>query len=108
MNLTWENQTNLPDGHRLFDAVGHLRVSGRCLTAIADDSGDYPQDTDDGVIWLDFRRDLSVGTTCFIPCYDADSEPVNITTDAATIMCLSSKYDWRVNVLGTIFKAMKI
>src|SRR4051812_20834217 len=69
----WMNPTRLPDGHRLFQATLPYRhpamgkvplkplFDERGLWAIADDSGDYPADTEDGVLWLDFSRDLMAG-----------------------------------------------
>ena len=44
----------LTDGHRLFPEHEGVRF------AIADDSGREPQDTDDGILWLDFSRKLMV------------------------------------------------
>jgi hypothetical protein len=108
MNTTWENRANLPDGHRLFDAIGDLHANGRRLIAIADNSGAFPQDTDDGVLWLDFAKPLWLGKNLStIPVQDADSNPRGVVTNPATIMCLSEKYDWPINVLGILFKAVK-
>ena len=38
-----------PRGHRFFQAK-----DGRI--AVADESGEFPQDTDDGILWVDFTR----------------------------------------------------
>lgn len=56
------------DGHKYF----RDRATGR--VAIADWSGDYPQQTDDGVLWLDLQnRPVSLdvlNNTASIPLVD--------------------------------------
>src|SRR3954467_1988653 len=49
----WNKPQMMPDGHRLFE-------SDENRYAIADESGFLPNNTDDGVLWLDFTRPLSV------------------------------------------------
>jgi len=58
----WEPAIKLePRGHRIFrDARDDYRAPELRGWAIADDSGDYPHTTDDGVLWLDFERPIIV------------------------------------------------
>jgi hypothetical protein len=55
----WGGAYGLPSGHRLFydTAAGATRV------AIADDSANQPQDTDDGILWLDQVLQRPLGGT---------------------------------------------
>src|SRR4051794_30537130 len=92
----WANPTRLPDGHRLFQATEpynqpglhtismNLLLDKRGMWALADNSGLFPADTDDGVLWLDFSRDLSAGTpltpdnpatTPGVPLMDINGQP---------------------------------
>lgn len=52
----WQLALEVPGGHRYFrDMNAHGRV------AVADNSGDYPHQTDDGVLWLDTTRPIIIG-----------------------------------------------
>lgn len=108
-HTVWSEPTVLPDGHRLFYAIHGKTSNGRPLIAICDDSGNYPEQTDDGILWLDFDNDLMVGGEVpTIPVLTPDSEVRQIPTDTATIMVLSNRFEWNINVLGTRFRAFKI
>lgn len=111
----WASPVKLPDGHRLFQAEtippalkAYLPPSiqlprGGGVWALADNSGGYPEETDDGILWLDFGRDLSAGPSGGppgIPLLAPSGKPVSTVTDAATLFELSARFDWRVNVLG--------
>lgn len=105
----WGSHIILPDGHRLFPAEPSTigAVLGHPLIAIADDSGDYPQDTDDGILWLDFERNLmmvaAAGKDDFsIPVLTPDSQPSRTISDAATLVFLSARYSWHINVNGIL------
>lgn len=125
----WMNPTRLPDGHRLFEATEpyeqpglhtiapNLLLGRRGMWAMADESGDYPADTDDGVLWLDFSRDLMAGSparhgnpahTPGIPLLDINGQPCSTITDTCTLLVLSVKFHWAINVLGTIMQARQI
>jgi hypothetical protein len=58
----WEPAIKLePRGHRIFrDARDDYRAPELRGWAIADDSGDYPHTTDDGVLWLDLSEPIIV------------------------------------------------
>lgn len=54
--MKWNKSTRLEKGgHRVFQSLVQPDK-----WAIADNSGVYPEDTDDGVLWLDFERPLRV------------------------------------------------
>jgi hypothetical protein len=105
--MTWTHQNPLPDGHVLFftDSIDHPD-----LIAIADGSGDTPEQTDDGVLWLDFSRPLMLGRKPNsmdygnIPLLTPDSEQTTTITDVATVFLLSSWFNWDVNVRGILHK----
>lgn len=58
----WENRILLePKGHRIFrDARDDFKAPEQRGWAIADNSGSLPNNTDDGVLWLDFTRPIRV------------------------------------------------
>jgi hypothetical protein len=110
----WMNPTKLPDGHRLFQAT---QPGNRGMWAMADDSGYYPHDTDDGVLWLDFSRDLMAGAPARgdrpgnspgIPLLNPTGSQCRAVTDTCTLLVLSVKFAWRINVLGTIMQASEV
>lgn len=53
----WERlgRPHRPDGHRFF-----RHLANRDAIAIADNSGDVPESTDDGILWLDHTRKIDV------------------------------------------------
>lgn len=56
----WRLVLKFADGHRYFrDARNRI--------AIADDSGATPDDTDDGVLYLDRSKPVVIGNSCSIP-----------------------------------------
>jgi hypothetical protein len=66
----WEPGIRLEkSGHRIFHEIRHAFAAPEtCRWAIADNSGTTPDRTDDGVLWLDFSRTLTVGIdNCDIP-----------------------------------------
>jgi hypothetical protein len=92
--LLWEQMKKLPDGHRIFQATSQVYIGSlpaelvndpRDLWALADNSGTYPHDTEDGVMWLDYRRPLTAGLSATeqneglfpsIPLVTKDGKPV--------------------------------
>lgn len=51
----WELLLKIPGGHKYY----RERLTGRI--GVADQSGMYPEDTDDGVLYLDPRGDVTMG-----------------------------------------------
>jgi hypothetical protein len=90
----WGAVELLPDGHRLFPELEGDRI------AIADNSGREPQDTDDGVLWLDFEWNLMIcapDDVLSIPVKRArDGERFSTVTDLTTLMHLAAEYEWPV------------
>ena len=58
----WEQMLRLePKGHRIFrDARDDFQAPELRRWAIADNSGGQPDTTDDGVLWLDLTRPITV------------------------------------------------
>lgn len=106
----WRHPTTLPDGHRLFEAKPIAKMHGIPLTAIADKSAMHPQDTDDGILWLDRSRSLIMGGQSqlhTIPVVDPDGKESRVSTDGATIILLSNRYRWNINAHGLLFRAVR-
>jgi hypothetical protein len=94
----WEPPVILPDGHRLFPVKGtpfkHV--------AIADNSGREPQNTEDGVLWIDRKYPLMItyneGREVFsIPLTsDTIGDHRRTLSDAATLLYLSATFNWPI------------
>jgi hypothetical protein len=58
----WECETRLePDGHRAFrDASDDYTAPELRRWALTDNSGRWPETTDDGILWIDFTRPIVV------------------------------------------------
>lgn len=101
--MTYNPMFTLPDGHRIFtkqDQPGYL---------IADESGDTPDQTDDGELFLDLKRNLLIDqepedgngrivTYCDIPLLDANGKQTRTPSNPATIMYLSISFQWPIKV----------
>lgn len=94
----WNAPANLPDGHRLFyGATGSEDHDAYNKVAIADGSGGMPHTTDDGVLFLDQSRPLTVSRNiCLIPVISESGVPWTTASDAATILRLSREFRWTV------------
>lgn len=94
----WEGAgTPLPDGHKLFET--HDDGYGRAGWAIADESGPTPDQTEDGVLWLDYGRCLRIGDSDAlptIPLLTEDGTETRTPTDCATILMLSRMLRWTI------------
>jgi len=106
----WNKPQMLPDGHRLFE-------SDENRYAIADESGFLPNNTDDGVLWLDFTRPLSVEVdNSFnppreyfnIPLTDESGKDTRTTTNVRTLALLATKFNWPVEIGEAMFKFEKL
>lgn len=108
MTPVWTHTNPLPDGHTLFFTDSKKYPD---LIAIADESGERPELTSDGVMWLDFERPLSLGkpygeveTSGRIPLKTPDNDEKTTLTDVATIFLLANWFNWRVNVRGVLHR----
>ena len=98
--LTWNTPIRLPDGHRLFYQQDRI--------AIADNSGRTPDQTSDGVMWLDRSRPLIVsGHNCFIPIVSEEGRNYSTPTDFATVLHMSETFDWTISLRDIEFKASR-
>jgi hypothetical protein len=118
MSPVWTHTNPLPDGHTLFFTDTHDYPT---LIAIADESGDKPEDTDDGILWLDFDRPLMAGTHkddpddpnsrlssyCSIPLKTPDSEETRTISDIPTLFLLAAWFNWPVNIRGILHRIQK-
>lgn len=89
----WVRAGTLPDGHKLFRQEGTDRI------AIADESGDAPHLTDDGVLWLDFSRPLVAHEqSCHIPLTnDRGNHTLVTVTDTLTLLVLADRFTWHIS-----------
>jgi hypothetical protein len=97
----------LNDGHRLFP------TSDPSWWAIADNSGREPQDTDDGILWLDFDWNLIISSPenalCIPVKRERDNERFSTVTNLSTLLSLSQEFEWPIEDqnTGTIYSVTK-
>lgn len=118
---SWTEEIALPDGHRIFRATPDcLRTSyPRGLRpnnefgewAIADESGQMPEKTDDGILWLDTGQRVLLGRgyggTIHLPVMTPDSKRLTVVTDAASLLVLSDMFRWTINVDGALYRTVR-
>ena len=118
MSPVWTHTNPLPDGQTLFFTDTHDYPT---LIAIADESGTKPEDTDDGILWLDFDRPLMAGTHkdnpddpnsrvssyCSIPLKTPDSNETRTVSDIPTLFLLAAWFNWPVNIRGILHRIQK-
>lgn len=100
--MTYNLMFELPDGHRIFS-----KQDTPSAFLIADDSGSTPDLTDDGELFLDRNRNLSIeqedgaeriDTHCSIPLVTAHGEITRTPSNPATLMHLAVTFDWSITV----------
>ena len=101
MKNGWKQEETLPDGHRLFSK----RTDDGVKYAIADDSGATPEDTDDGILWLDSSRCLILDRDesfdpprefMMIPLIDDNGKQTRTPCNVSTLLHLANTMDWYV------------
>jgi hypothetical protein len=81
----WEKIKHIPDGHKFFiSRVCGFKAPEQCACAIADDSGTNPENTDDGIIWLDFTRPISMGDSGYSIPVRSDSDHKSLVSSPAS------------------------
>ena len=103
----WGTMTRLPDEHRIFPLADSTHKF-----AIADNSGLEPQDTDDGVLWLDFDWNLMISSpdeVILVPIKDEQGERHSTITNMSTLLYLSHEFNWPIEdqVSGTLYTIIK-
>ncbi len=120
--LWMPNPVKLPDDHTLFQATD-LGIKAfkypRAIAsnddigawAVADESGGFPDETDDGVCWLDFSTRIMLGTGNrhpTIPIITREGRRVFVT-DAASLLIISDMFRWNINIYpGTLYRAVRL
>jgi hypothetical protein len=100
----WTQVAVLPDGHWLFSPS-----DGPGRVAITDGTnGDDPDHAYSQVLWLDFERHPLLSKTYgSIPLINDDGRLHSTPADPVTVIALSLRFDWAMNVRGTLVKAVK-
>jgi hypothetical protein len=89
--MTWKFIQLLPGEHRLFQE----EETGRL--AFADQSGDTPDKTDDGTLFLDFKRHAQTNTGYVdVPVVDNKGNPSEITILWEDAEILQARYNLRI------------
>jgi hypothetical protein len=114
----------LPCEHRLFQATPYcmkrslprdLQVRGMTddllgAWAVADNSGVTPEQTEDGILWLDQRRNIKLDDGApRIPVLTPDGTTSVFITNAAGLFVISEMFRWNVNILpGNLYRAVRL
>ena len=92
---------HLPDGHRIFSKEDHQGL------LIADESGPTPDQTEDGELYLDMAKNLSIeqatidgriDTYFAIPLRAADGSAHHAASNAASLIQLATSFDWKITI----------
>jgi len=123
----WTNETLLPDEHRIY-RLGDKRklvaagaslkgVPARLLNdergvwAVADNSGRFPDQTDDGVLWLDFTTTIMLGkmydNSIHVPLISPGGKASTFVTTAAGLLVLSDMFRWTMNADGALYRVVR-
>ncbi len=95
----WEILLNLKSGHRYFaEVVKHTRKpTGRI--GVADNSGTYPDSTDDGVLYLDKARAINVGSKwATVPLYRLNGDRIATGESLANAPLVAAKFGMKLVV----------
>ena len=98
----WTESLRLPDGHRVFRAGMGRRW------AIADNSGDLPENTDDGILWLDLDRPIAAAGIATVPLKDEAGKQSVFVTDVRTMLLLSDKFAWAIEAKDALYVVQAI
>lgn len=102
----------LPSGHRIYETwkrIAEFTLAAMDGIAIADNSGETPDRTEDGVLYLDRSRPLRIDdysgaqTGCWLPLRYPNGQLTSTVVDSRTVAILAGKYDWDVEIAGTVF-----
>lgn len=75
--------------------INQRTVAGHQPISVCDSSGDYPHETDDGILWLDRQKPIRFnGTYWSVPLIDA------VTMDRCWTGCEMADIPYYMNVLG--------
>jgi hypothetical protein len=104
----WNLIDTLPGVHRVFTRPDSSSVY------IADNSGQTPDQTEDGVLWLDMTQPLRVGPrACAAPVVSMpkpgqrDHYSVGLTPEDA--LWLSDRYGWTIKTTGaSTYRAVRV
>lgn len=117
------NPITLPDEHRIFCATEYAikrslprnllhdrKIEELGAWAVADNSGDTPDTTDDGILWLNISRNIMIGSdpsSPRIPVMDVYGKDHYIITNVAGLLMLADTFRWTINVNGKMFRAIR-
>ena len=123
MTSSWTDMVYLPDEHRIFKATEEClrRSLPRSLKgwpgiiefggwAIADRSGEWPEHTDDGILWLNFAKTIMVANDTkspHLPVMSPDGSEYTTVTNVASLLILTDLFRWTMNVDGKIYRTVR-
>ena len=99
MGNRWKLVLTVPNhGHRYFEETGTGRIG------VADNSGHYPEQTEDGVLYLDRDRAIEIGgderVSAMIPLMRPDGERCATGETAAGGLLVAKTLGCKVNLHG--------
>lgn len=119
---SWSEWTMVPCQHRIFKATEPCMLTSLPRTmrsnksvaefgawAVADNSGSTPERTDDGILWLNFQKNIMLcdDRTILIPVIAPDGSMSSFVTNPAGLFYLMDKFRWTANVMGTMYRVVR-
>jgi hypothetical protein len=101
----WASPVTLPDEHRIFHGSLNPFTNDKAVVeqskgvAIADNSGYWPDETDDGVLWLDMDWNLIISSpdkVLCVPVKNDAGERFSTVTDMSSLLYLSAEFNWPI------------
>jgi hypothetical protein len=99
--MNWTPIATLPGGHRLFTRPGSDAV------AVADNSGATPDQTEDGILYLDLTAPLLVDEHCSAPVIGGADTRTHVAITFADVLYLSDAYRWTIETRGRWYRSVK-
>lgn len=93
----WKKVIGFKGGHRYFLCT---KGENEGRIGVADESGPTPDQTDDGVLWLDTDRPVDLGKHCNVPLREADGETCGTPCDLSEAIGVAEQFDMKIMADG--------
>lgn len=98
----WAFLFQLSGGHRYF----RDRVNGK--VAVADNSGNFPDETENGVLYISQNSPVRIGREATITVTDTDGNVASVIECAENGIKLAALLDMRVNAHGVNYQLVQV
>lgn len=96
----WKLIRSFREGYRLFRCENVRDKQGNLRYAIADHSGKTPELCNDGVLWLDRKRDIQIGRDSFlVPVRNDNNNPFVVGMNAGDALMIANMLELPVKII---------